>query len=154
MSDVKPSPDLKGVRYAEDELSVHKIFEEAVDARKNLDGILTNLASMRDKRRDIEDGLRSREMELAGDEWGRHPDFSATKMEGHLKTARHNDFAHTALRGELNQIASDIDDLENDKAIAETDIKIAVARMTELGGYFNYLAAIKQSQLAREAREA
>jgi hypothetical protein len=50
-------------------------------------------------------------------------------------------------------VTGDVEGLEFDKAIHEADIKIAVARMQELGGYFAYLAAVKESEIARLARE-
>jgi hypothetical protein len=50
------------------------------------------------------------------------------------------------LRGELLESIGDVEGLEYDRAMNETDIKIAVARLHELGGYFEYLAAIKRAE--------
>lgn len=154
MSSAPTSPGLKGVRYAEDELNVHRIFEECVQAREKLDGILTDLSERRDKRRSAEEELRDREYEVAAEEWSKNPDFSATKMDQHLKRVRHMDPICHDLRQQVADSTSDIEGLEYDKAIAETDIKIAVARMHELGGYLYYLAAIKAAETARNTREA
>lgn len=150
MPTTQPSTGGKALRYAEETLGVHEIFTECVDARNRLDKVLTDLADLRDKRREAEEALRDREIEVAEEEWANHPEFSATKMDGHLKTIRHTDTFCRAARSKISDIASSIEGLDFDKLMLETDIKIAVARMIELGGYFNYLAAVKQANKASD----
>lgn len=145
MPSAETSAGLKAIRYAEDNLNVHGVYDEAQAARGRLDDLMTEIAGARDQRREAEEALRDREMELAADEWANHPEFSATKMDGHLKTVRHNDGFHRAARDKVAKIVSDIEGLEYDIRLAEVDIRIAVARLHELGGYFEYLAAIKQA---------
>jgi hypothetical protein len=148
MPSAEPSSGLKALRYAEDQLKVHGIYDEAVAARGRLDSVLTDLSERRDKRRAVEEDLRTREWEVATEEWGKHPDFSATKMDQHLKQARYIDPICMDLRASVTDLTSDIEGLEYDKTMLETDIKIAVARLQELGGFLNYLAAIKQAETA------
>jgi hypothetical protein len=136
----KPSDAIK---YAEETLGVHSVHEQALAARNQLDEVLTELGNKRDSLRDKEWALQDREMEVAGDERGRHPDMSATGMEKHLKIALQNDDATRELREQISHIRSDIEGLEYDRSIAEHDIKIACARMNELTGYFQYLAIVK-----------
>ena len=87
-------------------------------------------------------------MELAIDERGKHSDLSATAMKEHLKIVVFKDAAWRKLRDEIRELADQIDGAEMDRKIKERDIEIACARMHELGGYLNYLAAAKNASLA------
>lgn len=143
---------VKALRYAEENLGVHSVYEGAIEARDRLDGILTDLAGLRDKKRDLEYRLQDLELEVASDERGKHADMSQAAMDKHLKVVLHNNTDVRELREQLSKTVSDIEGLEFDRSIAETDIKIAVSRLHELGGYLEYLAAIKNQ--AGNAREA
>ncbi len=147
------SPALKALRYAEDNLGVNLIFEDAVNRKEKMDDVLTELSTLRDKKRDLQSRLNDKEMEVAADEWGKHPDMAAARMEKHVKIAYSNDGEIRGYREELNQISGQIEGLEYDKEILDTEIKIAVARMHELGGYLQYLAVIKEASIAREAKQ-
>lgn len=145
MSESSPaSAGKKALDYAEKTLGVHSAYQSAIAARDRLDTILTDLSAARDRKRDIELRLTDAEMEVANDEWAKHPDMAVTRMEKHLKTALSNNDTVREFREQHARAVGDIDGLECDKLISETDIKIAVARLQELGGYFHYLAVIKQ----------
>lgn len=133
----------KAVNYAEIRLGIHDIFQEARTARNGLDECLTRLSEARDNKRTNEGAIVDREMELLADERGKHTDASDAWLGRHLKVVYHDDPFLTTCRETLNGIIGDIEGYEFDKIILETDIKIAVARMTELGGYLEYLAAVK-----------
>lgn len=136
----KPSDAIK---YAEETLGIHEVFEETVEAKNKLDKILTEISEKRDQLRDKEFLLADKEMEIASDERGKHADMSATAMEKHLKIAYSNDGAVRGFREEIARLKSDIEGLEYDRSIEEHTIKIGCARMTQLGGYFQYLSVIK-----------
>ena len=144
------SPGRKAMAYAEEVLGVHSEYEKAVTARNSLDACLTSLSEARDKRRTLEAKVADREMDISADERGHHPDMSAAAMERHLKVAFAKDEQLSILRTELLGVNGDIDGLECDKTMHEIDIKIAVARLGELGGYFHYLAAVKEAQTAEK----
>lgn len=137
---------LKGLKYAEEQLGVNSVFEYAKTQRANLDAKLTDLAAGKDLRREVEHLIADREIELTSDEYAKHSGMSVAAMERHLKLELPKDPLLRELRAKLGVAVSDIEGLEFDIRMLETDIKIAVARMTELGGYLNYLAAIKQGQ--------
>lgn len=147
-----PSDGRKALDYAEKELGVHVVYQTAVEARQKLDAILTDLSNARDRKRDTEARLMDAELEVANNEWAKHPDMAVTRMEKHLKTALAQDDTVRELREQVARAASDIDGLEMDKLMSETDIRIAVARLQELGGYFHYLAVIKQ-QAAKPVKQ-
>lgn len=148
------SAGLKALRYAEQNLGVNAIYESCLELRGKLDETLSLLSEARDKKRELESKLVDVEMFVAADERGKHADMSQAAMDKHLKVALHSHPEWRTLRADLANLAGDMDGLEMDKAMHETDIKIAVSRMQELGGYLQYLAAIKQSEVAREASAA
>lgn len=140
------SSGLKALKYAEDNLGVHRVHEEAVAYRNGLDEVLTELSDSRDHKRDLELQLHDREMQVAAAEYGKHPDMAQTRMDKHLKQALSQDAGWRELRNAISKVTGKIEGLDYDRAILEADIKIAVARLQELGGYLTYLAAIKQAE--------
>ena len=149
-----PSAGRKALEYAEGHLKVNMVYHEALQKRNELDEIVTELSELRDKKRDLDARLLDAEMLVAADEWAKHPDMSAARMEKHVKVAFSNSDEVRQLREQLVTVVGDIDGREFDLKVVETDIRIAVSRMQELGGYLNYLAAIKQSETASKASEA
>lgn len=135
----------KALVYAEDNLGVHTVLQTAEQARAALDNVYTELSKAGDSKRDLHDRITDLEWLIASEERGKHPDMSAAAMEKHLKVAYSKNDDHRELRDQLRKATGDVEGLEYDARILEYDIKIAVARMTELGGYLNYLAAVKNS---------
>ena len=139
------SASRRAVHYAETKLAVNDIYKEAVTARNGLDQCLDKLAELRDVKRSYENSILDREMDLSADERSKHPDMSDAAMGRHLKIIYHRDSVLTEARSRLDRLSSDLEGLEFDKSILDTDIKIAVARMNELGGYLGFLAAVKMT---------
>lgn len=137
---------LKALKYAEDNLRVHGVYHDAKAAREMLDGLLTELSEARDRKRELELQLHDREMQVAAAEYGKHPDMAQTRMDKHLKQALSQDAGWRELRNAISKMTGEIEGLDYDRLIIDADIKIAVARLQELGGYFTYLAAIKQAE--------
>lgn len=135
----------KALVYAEETLGVHAVYEQAQAARKELDECLTLLAEARDSKRDLEVQLSDREMEITALEFGKHADMAQWRMEKHVKQAVHTDEGWRAIRDKLTEVLKTIEGLELDRTMAEQDIKIAVSRMGELGGYLSYLAEVKRA---------
>jgi chromosome segregation ATPase len=140
------SPGKKAIDYAEKTLGVHQVYEGCQAARNRLDETLTLLSESRDRRRELEFLVQDAEMEVASDEWSKHPEMAVGRMEKHLKIAIQSNDRCRELREQIAKLQGDIDGYEADVKVAETDVRIAVARLTELGGYLQYLAAIKLTQ--------
>lgn len=147
-----PNPGQKAIEYAEIQLGVSKVYTESLQKRNELDEILNELSELRDRKRDIDARLLDAEMLVAADEWSKHPDMSAARMDKHVKVAYSNSDEIRGYREELVKLVGDIEGREFDLKVCETDLRIAVARMTELGGYFQYLAAVKQAQTQQQAK--
>lgn len=148
------SPGARALAYAENELGVHHAYTAAQNAREQLDEALSALSDARDKQRDLRLRLEDAEMDVAIDERGKHPEMSQAQMDKHLKMSLFKNDLVRELREQVAKVTGDVEGLEFDKTVHEADIRIAVARMQELGGYLQYLAAIKSSETARLASEA
>ena len=151
-SEPTPSAGLKALRYAEDQLGVNKVHEGALQSRNSLDSVLTEIGELRDKKLALQASLQDKEMLLSADEWSKHPDMSAARMATHIKTVYANDDEIREMREVLAKVSGDVEGLEFDRDIHETDIRIAVARLQELGGYLQYLAVIKQGEYSNLSR--
>jgi hypothetical protein len=143
----------KGLTYAETTLGVHTCYESANAAHSELDEIVTNLDKAQDQRRMLVESIADREAELLNEEWAKHPDMAASRMDQHIRIAKRKDTFLSELRNQLNAVHAEINGLEYDADIQKHRLKIETARMVELGGYLNYLAAIKQAETTAKTTE-
>lgn len=144
----------KAVRYAERELGVHLVHHEAHAARKCLEEDLADLNELRRHKRQLENELTDREMGVVEEQRTKHPDMSQAAMERRLKVLIWTDEQARKIRSDLEQVQYHIDLRESSIRLSEATIKIAASRLQELGGYLNYLAAIKQADEANQDTEA
>ena len=148
-----PTPEVKALEYV-NSLGLNSVHEEAQHKRVVLEDKGRTLAEFKARRRQLETYRADREMEVMEEERGRHPEMSQAQMDKHLKMAFSNDGDIRETRDELVSLAGDIDLTEFEVELLHQDIKIAVARLHELGGYFQFMAVIKQAEENRKAREA
>jgi hypothetical protein len=132
--------------YAENVLGVHECYNRAQEAHAELDEVVTALDKAQDKRRSLTDAIADREIDLLSEEWAKHPEMAASRMDQHVKIVKRKDTLLSGLRDQLSAVSGEINGLEYDADICKQRIKIESARMVELGGYFNYLSAIKQAE--------
>lgn len=148
-----PSPEKKALDYVES-LGLNSVYNEALAARNELDEKHKQLLQLRGERRRQEQLLADLEMAVIEDERSRHPEMSQAAMDKHLKVAFSNNGDIRETREALSSLAGEIDFVEFEINRIHQDIKIAVARLEELGGYFQFMAVIKQANEARKASEA
>lgn len=137
----------KALKYAEETLCVNSSYEDLLSVRNKLDEQMTRAAELRDERRQLESLIEEREIEIATDYHAAHPDSSVAATDRSLKLKIPKDGRIRDLRTLLSEAISNIEGVEYDIKMSEHDIRIGVARLTELGGYLNYLAVVKQAQL-------
>lgn len=133
----------RAIKYAEDQLGVHAVYEQAQANRAVLDKLLAELDKAQDDKRRLAEEIADREAELLIEERGKHSDMSAAAFDQHTKSAKRKDPELKKLREAFNGSLSEIQGLEYDVDMAKVEIRIACSRMEELGGYLNYLAAVK-----------
>jgi hypothetical protein len=153
MTTPDPTPELKSIHYAES-LGLNSVYDGALSARQELETKTQHLADLRNKRRQREQYLNDIEMLVIEDERAKHPSMSQTQMDKHLKVAFNNNGDIRETREELANLAGDVDLVEYEIELLHQDIKIAVARLHELGGYYQFMAVVKQANEARKSREA
>lgn len=146
------SAGLKALNYAERQLGANSVYEDAQEARKKLEEALFELNSMRADKRMKEAFRLDREMELIEEERRNNPQESQAAFERRFKVVLSNDGDIRGVRDELTFLAGQIDDQERVVKLLSEDIQIAVARMQELGGYFQYLAAVKQASASLQVQ--
>ena len=149
----QPSPEKKSLDYVES-LGLNSVYDHAQERHKHLIILQDRLVIARANKRDMEADKVDKEMEVAESEYGKHRDMSATAMKEHLKVVYHKNDDLRNIRSELIEQQLVIDQLEFEVEQVHTDIKIAVSRLNELGGYLQFMAAVKQAHEARKAREA
>lgn len=140
------------VAYAEDILGVNSILEQTMKARDELDKVLGVLDGLHDEKRSVEQKIESREMDIAIDERGKHSDMSQAQMEKHLKMVFHKDPELKKLKERLLEIQNSLSGADMDRKLQERTIEIGCARMNQLGGYLNYLAAAKNASIATQSQ--
>lgn len=133
----------KALKYAEEVLGVHKNYEIATSQLEGLDETLSDLDNAKDRRRQLEEDYADREIELINEMRGIHPNMSDTRFKSEMKGWERTDKILREFRRELNKVRSEIQGLEIDAEMARSRIRVSCARMEQLGGYLNYLAAVK-----------
>jgi hypothetical protein len=135
----------KAVAYAETVLGVHSVYTETQELLKEHDDVLDQITILRDHKRVLEFSLADREQELIQLAWVSDPDMSAARFDKHIKSVYHSDTGWKNMRRSLAQALSDIDTHEAALKQIDARLKTAQSRMIELGGYLNYLAAVKNA---------
>ena len=129
--------------YAENELGVHQVYKEAQEASLALDELMSDLDKAQDLRRTLDAKIEDMEMDLLIEERSKHPDHSEAAFSRHLKEVQHKNQPLKDLKSQRNAAAGEVSGLELDITYTKARITLLSARMTELGGYLNYLAVVK-----------
>lgn len=137
------SDALKALTYAEENLGVHKVYETLLQHLEDLDVSTSDLDKALDRKREIEEKYADAEVDLVNEKRGLHPEMSDTKFKAELKVWERENDAMNQLRLDLNAVKSEIQGLEFDQSMLKARIQVGSARLVELGGYLNYLTAVK-----------
>lgn len=134
----------KAREYAENELGVHKVYQEAQDANGELVDLQIDLMNVKDQRRRMTEEMADREVEIWRELRNQHPELSATALDAKAKQERRIDQTMQDLRTGLLDTQKREDRLELDIKAKQNKINSANARMVELGGYLNFLTMVWQ----------
>lgn len=136
----------KALKYAEETLGVHKIFDETNEWIESLDEMLAELDKAQDRKRELDEMYADREVDLINEMRGVHPSMSDTRFKSEFRGWERTDKTLREIRVQLIEIRSTIQGIEYDVDITKLRIKAGSSRMEELGGYLHYLAVVKQNQ--------
>lgn len=148
-----PTPEVKSLRYAEG-LGLNSVWEESLVKRQALSEKVLDLSNARNRKRELEAYKTDLEMAATEEEYSKHPDLSVAAMERHLKLVFSNHAEIRETKDEITVVVGQVELLEHEIMLLKTDIEIAVARLHELGGYFQFMAVIKQAEITRKATES
>ena len=135
----------KAISYAENKLGVHAVYEECIALEGELDSLLGRFDSAVDMRKELDEQIEDREMELLIAERGKAADISQAAMDRRLKEVQHKDQLLRDLKAQRRQKAAEASGLELDIDLTKVRLRVRAARLEELAGYFNYLAAVKNA---------
>jgi hypothetical protein len=130
----------RAVGYAH-KLGFQTAYDEAVTAESIIAEAHGEVLKANRNKRELADGILDRQADLAVEERGRLSELSATAFDAHMKVAIRNDGRLIELRAELSNASYQGEKAEQRAREAELTIRNRTARMMELGGYFQYLAA-------------
>jgi DNA-binding transcriptional ArsR family regulator len=142
----------RALQYAEQTLGVHTVHKEAGEWAERLDKARARLMDLRGQQRDEEANYTDLELNTIAEARAQLSDMSQAAFDRHIKIALNNDETLREERAKLAARARQIDSAEYEVSVARTRVEILLARMHELGGYFGYLAAIKNAETAEKYR--
>ena len=129
--------------YAEQTLGVHAEHAKALEIQALIEATTAKIPKLLSLKRHLAETIADREVEITSDERGRHTDLSQAALDRHLKEVFRTDAALIELRERAHTNQSELDSEEYDLRALDSEMRLRVARMTELGGYFTYLAVTK-----------
>lgn len=135
------------IDYAEVTLGVHSVYANTLAARKQFDELQKEAAKLRVERRRAEEAVEDYEMDLSTTERGTRPSMSATAFKEHMKGKLHANDLFRELKKKVADLDQRLDLLGDDMRVLDKDIRIGCSRMEQLGGYLQYLAAVKSAAM-------
>jgi len=138
----------KALRYAEDSLGVHKVYEEAQVAAARLAEAREAVVKARHEKQKAEGEYTDAEYEFVTAQRSQLGEMSQTAFDKAIKVAINKEPGLRAMRGDLAQRSTNLEFLEASVSRLRVDVEIATSRMNQLGGYLAYLAAVKTAETA------
>lgn len=135
----------KALTYAEETLRVHAVYHEAQDLATQATELRQAIAGMRRVKSDLETMYLDAEYDFISDLRGANKDMSQTAFDKFAKQEIHRDPSLRSLRADLAEHGHKIERADIELSNVKVRIDIATARLHELGGYFAYLAALKNT---------
>lgn len=144
-----PEPARKNaVQYAEEDLGVHVVWDEAQTRLEQHDEAKNTYLNCLRQIRDLKERMRTRETTIVSDERGKFPDMKVTPFRDHIKAEFEADSALQEYRDELAVIESDRDRAKADMDHHSLGVQATVARMSELAGLLHFYSAAKAAATA------
>lgn len=142
----------KAREYAEQQLGVNTVYQEANEAAERADHHSRKIDEFKNEQRQIEDMIADREVAIFTEERNKHKDESATWLNQHVSRVKRTDVEMERLRKKLRDIEFEVSTHYSFMRAAQATVEIRCARMHELGGYFQYLVAIMSTKPEQPAQ--
>lgn len=142
------------VSYAEHTLKVHEIYDESRSALEDLEhahaAVTTHAAAIRD----VQEQIAVREAVVISEQRAAHADLSDTAFQREVKNFLAMDEDLQRHRGDLRSAQRSHDEAKDGVRQHEQRLRIATARMEELGGLLNFYGASKTARAIRDTANA
>lgn len=130
--------------YAEDELGVHQVWDDANAAHASLDEAMSKAVEHRARVRSLHEAVEDEEANLMARIAAEYSERTATERERLFRETRRTDKDLVRLRAVLLEAQSDLDIAEASVEGHKYRLRVLVARMHELGGLLELYAATKK----------
>lgn len=134
------------ITYAEDTLGVHEIFTEIETVAKQLEAALESQNEFKQSLRLRDEEIEEIEYDLAVEVKAADPKLSLAAQEREVKSRLMDSHIWAQAKLSRNNKADELSSMEILVRTLELRHRTLVARMNELGGYFQYLAACKNAR--------
>lgn len=144
---ILPRPRGRAVGYAE-ELGLTELWSDAKAAENSLGILYHQRAQAEDSVRSSKRAISRHEMQILCDLRDASPEAGPTAFERDLKHKLASDKSLRNMEHDLDAAQSKLGEIEAEIKSEEAILRNRQARMRHLGGFFEYLAASKESQTA------
>lgn len=142
----KPAPRrTRAIQYAEDVLGVHLVYDSAVSLSEELSMLLESKSNANQSVRQFRVRLEQREYEIALEVQKDLANSSQAAIDREIKNRLFGDEAWTQCKKKLTMYQEILDGTEGEARAVELKLRVETARISELGGYLNYLASCKNA---------
>lgn len=132
------------LRYAEEELGVHKIYQETMELQAFMEDQYRTRAGLESESRKLATEMERRKMHIITEALG--VDESIAAHERRVKVALAADDEYQRLVDRSNEVMAHRDGVSAAISGYENNHKAHVARMKLLGGFFDFLSAVKSDE--------
>lgn len=138
-----PTSKPKAIGYAEDVLGVHTTYAEARSVIAQLREAYEELTLAKAERRTLVLSAQEYETEVVEEVYRTSSDASVSAIERSIKRVIANDDFLIRNREEQSSMTSRVDAAEHRVRVLTAESQVLAARINEIGGYLNFLAAAK-----------
>lgn len=118
----------------EADLDTEGVYRRSLDSRQALDQKMTELVNLREKKRQADQALSDKEVDLAMEYRAANAELSQTQFDKQVRWYVHKNPEWLALRDEANRLTGLVEAADADRSVLKRDIEIACGRMISLGG--------------------
>lgn len=137
----------QALRYAEEELGVHSIYNETLELHRHLEALYQTRAGLETESRKLVTELERRKMEIVTNRLASFGDESIAAHERGVRIDLSQDKVYQELVDRSNEIMSHRDAVAATISGAENNLKAHLGRMKILGGFMEFCASIKQDEV-------
>lgn len=142
------------VAYAEQDLKVHDVWKEALEAHERFNERTGEILAQSSLVRSLADQLEYEEAEFVSNARAEHSDMSQTAFEKFVKVEMRKDENLRDLRHKLQQETDRKEDAEGAAEVEKYKMRLLEARMKELAGLLQFYATARIDAQAAQAAQA